>query len=174
MSLTWLLCCFIEPVTESASAKNHQESSYNNSCDPFKGAQTPQHLNPFDEPEPCGIIKDSHWSPEARNWSSGRMLEIWDWFDQTSSNLPLFTHCCTMSLCVYCVLALGYFTYIHFIPIPNLSHPASLVIQWWFRVIQLQNSFCFCFIKLGVDSRDSYIANTESLSSNLKPFLLLL
>ncbi|CAO2640797.1 EH domain-binding protein 1 [Lemmus lemmus] len=48
-----------EPVTETASAKKNEESSYNNSCNPFKGAQTPQHLNPFDEPETCGIIKDS-------------------------------------------------------------------------------------------------------------------
>nr|XP_048291487.1 EH domain-binding protein 1 isoform X13 [Myodes glareolus] len=48
-----------EPVTETASAKKNEESSYNNSCNPFKGAQTPQHLNPFDEPEPCGNIKDS-------------------------------------------------------------------------------------------------------------------
>ncbi|XP_026644727.1 EH domain-binding protein 1 isoform X5 [Microtus ochrogaster] len=55
-----------EPVTETASAKKHEESSYNNSCNPFKGAQTPQHLNPFDEPEPCGIIKDSPPQPTKR------------------------------------------------------------------------------------------------------------
>ncbi|XP_038176818.1 EH domain-binding protein 1 isoform X3 [Arvicola amphibius] len=55
-----------EPVTETASAKKNEESSYNNSCNPFKGAQTPQHLNPFDEPEPCGIIKDSPPQPTKR------------------------------------------------------------------------------------------------------------
>lgn len=31
-----------------------------------EGAQTPQHLNPFDEPEPCGIIKDSPPQPTKR------------------------------------------------------------------------------------------------------------
>ncbi|XP_049996894.1 EH domain-binding protein 1 isoform X3 [Alexandromys fortis] len=55
-----------EPVTETASTKKHEEPSYNNSCDPFKGAQTPQHLNPFDEPEPYGIIKDSPPQPTKR------------------------------------------------------------------------------------------------------------
>ncbi|XP_076402215.1 EH domain-binding protein 1 isoform X23 [Peromyscus maniculatus bairdii] len=48
-----------EPVTETTSPKRPEESFYNNSCNPFKGAQTPQHGNPFDEPETCVMIKDS-------------------------------------------------------------------------------------------------------------------
>ncbi|XP_052590678.1 EH domain-binding protein 1 isoform X9 [Peromyscus californicus insignis] len=48
-----------EPVTETASPKRPEESFYNNSCNPFKDAQTPQHGNPFDEPETCVMLKDS-------------------------------------------------------------------------------------------------------------------
>ncbi|XP_007640970.1 EH domain-binding protein 1 isoform X8 [Cricetulus griseus] len=48
-----------EPVTETTSPKKPEESFYNNSYNPFKGVQTPQHLNPFDEPETCVMIKDS-------------------------------------------------------------------------------------------------------------------
>ncbi|XP_028732181.1 EH domain-binding protein 1 isoform X8 [Peromyscus leucopus] len=48
-----------EPVTETTSPKRPEESFYNNSCNPFKGAQTPQYGNPFDEPETCVMIKDS-------------------------------------------------------------------------------------------------------------------
>uniref|UniRef100_A0ABI7VSK7 EH domain binding protein 1 n=1 Tax=Felis catus TaxID=9685 RepID=A0ABI7VSK7_FELCA len=48
-----------EPVTETASPKKTEESFYNNSYNPFKEVQTPQHLNPFDEPETFVTIKDS-------------------------------------------------------------------------------------------------------------------
>ncbi|XP_031193883.1 EH domain-binding protein 1 isoform X5 [Mastomys coucha] len=48
-----------EPITETTSPKKTEESFYNNSCNPFKGVQTPQYLNPFDEPETFVMIKDS-------------------------------------------------------------------------------------------------------------------
>lgn len=48
-----------EPITETTSPKKPEESFYNNSCNPFKGVQTPQYLNPFDEPETFVMIKDS-------------------------------------------------------------------------------------------------------------------
>ncbi|XP_029401307.1 EH domain-binding protein 1 isoform X5 [Mus pahari] len=48
-----------EPITETTSPKKPEESFYNNSCNPFKGVQTPQYLNPFDEPETFVVIKDS-------------------------------------------------------------------------------------------------------------------
>ncbi|XP_060221152.1 EH domain-binding protein 1 isoform X5 [Meriones unguiculatus] len=48
-----------EPITETTSPKKPEESFYNNSCHPFKGARTPQYLNPFDEPETFVLIKDS-------------------------------------------------------------------------------------------------------------------
>lgn len=48
-----------EPVTEAASPKKTEESFYNNSYNPFKEVQTPQYLNPFDEPETFVTIKDS-------------------------------------------------------------------------------------------------------------------
>ncbi|XP_045302156.1 EH domain-binding protein 1 isoform X6 [Leopardus geoffroyi] len=48
-----------EPVTETASPKKTEESFYNNSYNPFKEVQTPQYLNPFDEPETFVTIKDS-------------------------------------------------------------------------------------------------------------------
>ncbi|XP_058539941.1 EH domain-binding protein 1 isoform X5 [Neofelis nebulosa] len=48
-----------EPVTETASPKKTEESFYNNSYNPFKEVQTPQYLNPFDEPETFVAIKDS-------------------------------------------------------------------------------------------------------------------
>ncbi|XP_045835096.1 EH domain-binding protein 1 isoform X4 [Meles meles] len=48
-----------EPITETASPKKSEESFYNNSYNPFKEIQTPQYLNPFDEPESFVTIKDS-------------------------------------------------------------------------------------------------------------------
>ncbi|XP_032980873.1 EH domain-binding protein 1 isoform X2 [Rhinolophus ferrumequinum] len=48
-----------EPTTEAASPKKPEESFYNNSYNPFKEVQTPQYLNPFDEPETFVTIKDS-------------------------------------------------------------------------------------------------------------------
>ncbi|XP_048660202.1 EH domain-binding protein 1 isoform X8 [Marmota marmota marmota] len=48
-----------EPVTETASPKKTEEYFHNNSYNPFKDVQTPQYLNPFDEPETFVTIKDS-------------------------------------------------------------------------------------------------------------------
>lgn len=48
-----------EPITETASPRRTEDSFYNNSYNPFKEAQTPQYLNPFDEPEAFVTIKDS-------------------------------------------------------------------------------------------------------------------
>ncbi|XP_052054605.1 EH domain-binding protein 1 isoform X2 [Apodemus sylvaticus] len=48
-----------EPIAETTSPNKTEESFYNNSCNPFKGVQTPQYLNPFDEPETFVMIKDS-------------------------------------------------------------------------------------------------------------------
>ncbi|XP_045683323.1 EH domain-binding protein 1 isoform X6 [Phyllostomus hastatus] len=48
-----------EPITETVSPKKTEESFYDNSYNPFKEAQTPQYLNPFDEPETFVTIKDS-------------------------------------------------------------------------------------------------------------------
>ncbi|KAF6103138.1 EH domain binding protein 1 [Phyllostomus discolor] len=48
-----------EPTTETVSPKKTEESFYDNSYNPFKEAQTPQYLNPFDEPETFVTIKDS-------------------------------------------------------------------------------------------------------------------
>ncbi|XP_037662986.1 EH domain-binding protein 1 isoform X2 [Choloepus didactylus] len=48
-----------EPITEKASSKKPEESFYNNSYNPFKEIQTPQYLNPFDEPETFVTVKDS-------------------------------------------------------------------------------------------------------------------
>ncbi|XP_060025039.1 EH domain-binding protein 1 isoform X1 [Lagenorhynchus albirostris] len=48
-----------EQITETVSPKKPEESFYNNSYNPFKEVQTPQYLNPFDEPEAFVTIKDS-------------------------------------------------------------------------------------------------------------------
>ncbi|XP_004710251.1 EH domain-binding protein 1 isoform X2 [Echinops telfairi] len=48
-----------EPIIETVSSKKTEESFYNNSYNPFKETQTPQCLNPFDEPETFVSIKDS-------------------------------------------------------------------------------------------------------------------
>ncbi|XP_023989253.1 EH domain-binding protein 1 isoform X3 [Physeter macrocephalus] len=48
-----------EQITETVSPKKPEESFYNNSYSPFKEVQTPQYLNPFDEPETFVTIKDS-------------------------------------------------------------------------------------------------------------------
>ncbi|KAM9584952.1 EH domain-binding protein 1 isoform 3-T5 [Trichechus inunguis] len=48
-----------EPITETASPKKPEESYYSNSYNPFKEIQTPQSLNPFDEPDTFVTIKDS-------------------------------------------------------------------------------------------------------------------
>ncbi|XP_053780158.1 EH domain-binding protein 1 isoform X6 [Desmodus rotundus] len=48
-----------ESTTERVSPKKPEESFYNNSYNSFKEAQTPQYLNPFDEPETFATIKDS-------------------------------------------------------------------------------------------------------------------
>ncbi|XP_030776948.1 EH domain-binding protein 1 isoform X3 [Rhinopithecus roxellana] len=48
-----------EPITETASPRRTKDSFYNNSYNPFKEVQTPQYLNPFDEPEAFVTIKDS-------------------------------------------------------------------------------------------------------------------
>lgn len=48
-----------EQITETVSSKKPEESFYNNSYNPFKEVQTPQYLNPFDEPEAFVTIKDS-------------------------------------------------------------------------------------------------------------------
>ncbi|XP_070428653.1 EH domain-binding protein 1 isoform X2 [Equus przewalskii] len=48
-----------EPITETTIPKKPEESFYNNSYHPFKEVQTPQYLNPFDEPETFVTIKDS-------------------------------------------------------------------------------------------------------------------
>lgn len=47
-----------EPITETASPKKTDESFYN-SYSPYKEVQTPQYLNPFDEPETFVSVKDS-------------------------------------------------------------------------------------------------------------------
>ncbi|XP_015443094.1 EH domain-binding protein 1 isoform X6 [Pteropus alecto] len=48
-----------EPSTETTSPKKPEESFYNSSYNPFKEVQTPQYLNPFDEPETFVTVKDS-------------------------------------------------------------------------------------------------------------------
>lgn len=48
-----------EPTTETVSPKKPEESFYNNSYSPFQEVQTPQYLNPFDEPETFVTLKDS-------------------------------------------------------------------------------------------------------------------
>ncbi|XP_066234275.1 EH domain-binding protein 1 isoform X4 [Saccopteryx leptura] len=48
-----------EEPTETVSHKKPEESFYNNSYHPFKEVQTPQYLNPFDEPETFVTVKDS-------------------------------------------------------------------------------------------------------------------
>ncbi|XP_036081003.1 EH domain-binding protein 1 isoform X2 [Rousettus aegyptiacus] len=48
-----------EPTTETTSPKKPEESFYNSSYNPFKEVQTPQYLNPFDEPETFVTVKDS-------------------------------------------------------------------------------------------------------------------
>uniref|UniRef100_A0A8D2DT96 EH domain binding protein 1 n=1 Tax=Sciurus vulgaris TaxID=55149 RepID=A0A8D2DT96_SCIVU len=48
-----------EPITETASPKKTEESFHNNSYNPFKDVQTPQYVNPFDEPETFVTMKDS-------------------------------------------------------------------------------------------------------------------
>ncbi|XP_068420288.1 EH domain-binding protein 1 isoform X4 [Eschrichtius robustus] len=48
-----------EQITGTVSPKKPEESFYNNSYNPFKEVQTPQYLNPFDEPETFVTIKDS-------------------------------------------------------------------------------------------------------------------
>lgn len=48
-----------EPIPETASPKKSEETFYSNSYNPFKEIQTPQYLNPFDEPETFLTIKDS-------------------------------------------------------------------------------------------------------------------
>ncbi|XP_057599626.1 EH domain-binding protein 1 isoform X4 [Hippopotamus amphibius kiboko] len=48
-----------EQITEAISPKKPEEPFYNNSYNPFKEVQTPQYLNPFDEPETFVTIKDS-------------------------------------------------------------------------------------------------------------------
>ncbi|XP_074255421.1 EH domain-binding protein 1 isoform X6 [Saimiri boliviensis] len=48
-----------EPITETASPRKTEDSFYDNSYNPFKEVQTPQYLNPFDEPEAFVTIKDS-------------------------------------------------------------------------------------------------------------------
>ncbi|XP_024608791.1 EH domain-binding protein 1 isoform X4 [Neophocaena asiaeorientalis asiaeorientalis] len=48
-----------EQITETVSPKKPEESFYNNSYNPFKEVQTPQYLNPFDEPEAFVTLKDS-------------------------------------------------------------------------------------------------------------------
>ncbi|XP_007464189.1 PREDICTED: EH domain-binding protein 1 isoform X3 [Lipotes vexillifer] len=48
-----------EQITETVSPKKPEESFYNNSYNPFKEVQTPQYLNPFDEPEAFVTVKDS-------------------------------------------------------------------------------------------------------------------
>lgn len=47
-----------EPITETASPKKAEESFYN-SYNPYKVVQTPQYLNPFDEPETFVSLKDT-------------------------------------------------------------------------------------------------------------------
>ncbi|XP_055983027.1 EH domain-binding protein 1 isoform X5 [Sorex fumeus] len=47
-----------EPITEAASPKKAEESFYN-SYSPYKEVQTPQYLNPFDEPDTFVMLKDS-------------------------------------------------------------------------------------------------------------------
>ncbi|XP_002709894.1 EH domain-binding protein 1 isoform X4 [Oryctolagus cuniculus] len=47
-----------EPITETISPRKSEESFYN-SYNPFKEVQTPQYLNPFDEPETFITTKDS-------------------------------------------------------------------------------------------------------------------
>ncbi|XP_039742954.1 EH domain-binding protein 1 isoform X1 [Pteropus medius] len=48
-----------KPSTETTSPKKPEESFYNSSYNPFKEVQTPQYLNPFDEPETFVTVKDS-------------------------------------------------------------------------------------------------------------------
>ncbi|XP_049640678.1 EH domain-binding protein 1 isoform X1 [Suncus etruscus] len=48
-----------EPITETASPKKAEEHFYNNSYNPYKEVQTPQYLNPFDEPDTFVSLKDS-------------------------------------------------------------------------------------------------------------------
>ncbi|XP_031531513.1 EH domain-binding protein 1 isoform X10 [Vicugna pacos] len=55
-----------EQISETVSPKKPEESFYNNSYNPFKEVQTPQYLNPFDEPETFVTIKDSPPQPTKR------------------------------------------------------------------------------------------------------------
>ncbi|XP_060043189.1 EH domain-binding protein 1 isoform X2 [Erinaceus europaeus] len=48
-----------EPVTEATSSKKAEESFYNDSYDIIKEVQTPQYLNPFDEPDTFATVRDS-------------------------------------------------------------------------------------------------------------------
>ncbi|XP_040849277.1 EH domain-binding protein 1 isoform X2 [Ochotona curzoniae] len=48
-----------ETITETISPRKSEEPFYNNSYNPFKEVQTPQYLNPFDEPETFLTTKDS-------------------------------------------------------------------------------------------------------------------
>ncbi|XP_058523851.1 EH domain-binding protein 1 isoform X2 [Ochotona princeps] len=48
-----------ETITETISPRKPEEPFYNNSYSPFKEVQTPQYLNPFDEPETFLTTKDS-------------------------------------------------------------------------------------------------------------------
>ncbi|XP_001511121.1 EH domain-binding protein 1 isoform X3 [Ornithorhynchus anatinus] len=60
-----------EPSPETASSSKAEESFPNNSYSPFKEVETPQYLNPFDEPDPepetaLSTIKDSPPQPTKR------------------------------------------------------------------------------------------------------------
>ncbi|XP_032353533.1 EH domain-binding protein 1 isoform X4 [Camelus ferus] len=55
-----------EQISETVSPKKPEEIFYNNSYNPFKEVQTPQYLNPFDEPETFVTIKDSPPQPTKR------------------------------------------------------------------------------------------------------------
>ncbi|KAL1288456.1 EHBP1 [Ovibos moschatus] len=63
-----------EHITETISPKKPEESFYSNSYNPFKEVQTPQYLNPFDEPETFVTVKDS--PPQATKRKNIRPVDM--------------------------------------------------------------------------------------------------
>ncbi|XP_068845094.1 EH domain-binding protein 1 isoform X6 [Capricornis sumatraensis] len=63
-----------EQITETISPKKPEESFYSNSYNPFKEVQTPQYLNPFDEPETFVTVKDS--PPQATKRKNIRPVDM--------------------------------------------------------------------------------------------------
>uniref|UniRef100_A0A2K6N3V5 EH domain binding protein 1 n=1 Tax=Rhinopithecus bieti TaxID=61621 RepID=A0A2K6N3V5_RHIBE len=79
-----------EPITETASPRRTEDSFYNNSYNAFKEVQTPQYLNPFDEPEAFVTIKDS--PPQSTKRKNVRPVDMSKYLyaDKTSNNNSYF------------------------------------------------------------------------------------